>query len=72
MATLVSLSFIVNDNPVTINDSTTFQVMATFADGRTVDVGDSCTYAMSVADIAEINGIELWLSTATWASTDLW
>lgn len=84
-ATLVSISVIPASNTIDWLDSTTFTVMATYSDGRTRDITDSCDYTIpsgdtSVSDgivtiandIIEITGVELWCSTNVWHDSDLW
>lgn len=85
MAELVSISLSINENPIAWTTSTEFTVIATYSDGRTRNITDSCTYTIpsgtttttegivSIANnIIEINNIELWHGSHTWHGSDMW
>lgn len=72
MATLSSISLTVGSNPIIKNNNTTFQVIATYSDGTTRNVTDSCDYSFSVNNIVSMSGIELWVNSDIWNNNDEW
>ena len=85
MAEIVSISLSINENPINWTSSTAFTVIATYSDGRTRNITDSCTYTIpsgttttsdgivTIANnIIEITDVELWHGSHIWHGSDLW
>ena len=68
MATLTSISLIINTNPVTINESSTFWVIANYSDGTSAPVTDSCTFTFGTSGIASMSTLELWVDNDPWGN----
>ena len=60
MATLTSISLVINPSTVSINDTASFYVLANYSDGTSGPVTDSCTFTLGTAGITAIPTLELW------------
>ena len=54
MATLTSISLVINPSTVSINDTASFYVLANYSDGTSGPVTDSCTFTLGTEGITAI------------------
>ncbi len=68
MATLTSISLVINPSTVTINGTASFYVLANYSDGTSAPVTDSCTFTLGTSGITAIPSLELWIGSESWGN----
>lgn len=68
MATLTSISLVINPSTVSINDTASFYVLANYSDGTSGPVTDSCTFTLGTEGITTIPSLELWIGNESWGN----
>ena len=68
MATLTSISLVINPSTVSINDTASFYVLANYSDGTSGPVTVNFTFTLGTEGITAIPSLELWIGNESWGN----